>query len=1578
MNFTKNNKLKKPVYILLSCVLTVFIIMNTLTVPALPTGDDANNHTVSEDGCIILEYQELSDRDFLTPILYSAVAPFTEIHENALKLEFGENIDSIIFSYLVGNNWVEITDENNSDLPANTNYQFEITYRNVSVEDLLNADGQMVYEGLPEWFKPIGTGALLYEGEIVALIEAVDGKVVVTFDTDWLEEQKAKGTTTLGGTLKVSGVVDWQALPPDGGKIELPGLNLTMSFEGNLAQKYGNLDIQKSEPELVKNENGKYYLKYEITVTSSEDIPVPNVMVKDLFGFTDYISGYVGITPGIDVDGYEPSESSTTEPFTRGQLSIDGDYMYWDIGELGPNEVRTLTYYAEIAESYVDLIINNPIQNRADVYTKNDQTGEEYPKDTDSNFFTPHNDVEISKNATLISVDNNGNGTVTYTITITAPESNSFTLENLTLTDVFPDYLKDYISGDSGNFITVTVTIDGKSEERRVSYSDASFEITGLDLEPGGEITVTYTVSVTNVFFHNNGEVDLTNSATLSKGSRTLRGTTNTETLEKHTWARKVVGDPIDEEKTIEISAGDSVYEYDGDRIVSDNEPPEDFTVPKGSLRYQIVVNENGQWDLSSTSMKDEFDSPYLKYTGYVQIRLYEREGKSFGDINDSDVIAGLESSVPVRTIWLKVDDKGEFLFKPEELGISGNYAYLLTYYAAKVNMDDVGSALVTNSFDIKGEVGDGDGGYVDLPGIEVSVGKVVQGGVKYDAEKISWYYEPSPVYKTEEVGGRYTEDEFTGDYENGAIYWVIRLEGDIGIGKAEGSGRATSLSGFYVKDTPDTQTQFKRDSVVGVYIGPKDLNFAGYGSMEEFVSNTPEGVKQLTGNPLNDKWFADPSITAPDYQWYADNTDLDGVIFPKGCKLEKDQAVYIVLRTSPTDKLPTGNKATRTYHNTLSIASGGAKPVPVSEADYTYTSKTSLFKESKGAYIYDKDSGTFTNCSDHKVTDWIIGDSVDKSKLTSGTYSAWLLNVNWNGSIEGTADVIDYLPEGMELVYVDVNNFGNGIKTDTDNWPYTIYIDELSRSSDWTEMTSECLVRGFPVTTISYYNKETGEIRWRVTNLTASGNFNQHEINLRIICKVTDPDLFLNGGSKTYENQAAIWDDDNSQPVDMESATVTITRKIDKNLDQEALDALHAIINGDKINGTLNRLPFKLEINPMGELMCGGGTLPALIDDLSELLELVEDSLKITVGGVEYTNFTYTIEDRDGHQRLIIQGLPDGVPITISYDARVNAVPNNPVKISNIAYWAGYDPPDRPQVGDSYFEYEPSGTVFVDNPVSVEITKVDADSHSKRLSGAVFELYEVDTDGTLTGPIRTGSSDSMGKVIFGGLDEPRLELNTVYCIKEKTAPNGYKPDETLRYFVIVKPESSDDFSDYQIDDLDIWYESPQYSIVIENTKGTIGVEKVFVDGNGQNYRPTSGRYRFGLFNVEGKLLEILTIEYTENEPKYFLDDVPKNSPNFTKFEPEGVYRIYELDKNDVPITEGGTIGTSGAIYYVTYSTEQATVNTTVTVTNHLVPFELPEAGGNGTAGYYLSGAVLILISVLSYLFLQRYRLRSI
>lgn len=172
----------------------------------------------------------------------------------------------------------------------------------------------------------------------------------------------------------------------------------------------------------------------------------------------------------------------------------------------------------------------------------------------------------------------------------------------------------------------------------------------------------------------------------------------------------------------------------------------------------------------------------------------------------------------------------------------------------------------------------------------------------------------------------------------------------------------------------------------------------------------------------------------------------------------------------------------------------------------------------------------------------------------------------------------------------------------------------------------------------------------------------------------MTDPNLFLSGQPQLYENHAAIRNGD--ELTEMEVADVTVTPGLDKELDHEKLRELNATENGDSITGEVNRLPFKFEVNPYAEDLCDSDTLPALIDEFSENLLFVEDSLEVdyTADGTKYTGFTYLIEtDANGRQTLIINDLPDNTALTIRYQARINGKPDKQVTISNIAYRAVY-----------------------------------------------------------------------------------------------------------------------------------------------------------------------------------------------------------------------------------------------------------------------------------------------------------------
>ena len=1498
------------------------------------------------------------------PVGYAAIAmPYAlDISQKALQLKMGSNLSKITLSYQEGDNWVEIKD-GSSDLPADRSYMFEFTYKDISVKDLLEADGQMVYEKLPDWFNALASGTLLYGRETAARIEVVDGVIVINFLPDWLD---AHAKDTLSGTFSVRGNLDWRKFPGDGQDMKVPDTDVTMSFEQNLAQKYGNVEIEKSEPELVSGENGEYYLKYELTVTNGEDMEMADVTVKDLFANAAYIMEYVGVKEDDQVlaaegsaEGYLPEEVRG-EAVRPGSVRMDGAYMLWTIGTLRGGEVRKLIYYARIDDSATTLN-NIPIQNQAEVFAG------EYPKDRAESNFQPKFGIQMAKKIADTEIGPEGYGTITYTIEITANDSNTFALKDISLKDALPADMQQYFKGSAegrqADDVTVSISITAKDgTEAKQSgtltvedYANASFELELADyvLEPGDTMTITYTLWVDHIFRAGNSDISFTNTATVSKGNRTLRSAQQTKTLTANTWSRKFVGESLENDEYFDLPR-DGVYHYNNGSIEAEANPPESFKVEKDSLKYQVVLNENGTWDLSETTLKDSIDQVsgkvYLRHTGYVQIEVFNAIPANIdtSGMSDAAVISMLRNYGLVQTVWLDIDNMTDFSFKPGELGLEKNCAIVMTYYATPCNMENIGSVMVTNRFQLEGQVGAGNG-TVYLPAVEVSAGKVVEGGAAYRASKESWYYEPWPVYKTSVVGSRYSQTDWEKDYSGtGAIYWVIKLQGTIGTGTYK-NGSPTAGS-FYIYDKPDTQTQFKRDSLVGIYECPEDLDFETYASYADFAEEMKES--KLEGNPMNDKFFSGGyDSTKAQYQWYCENTTLEAIVFPKGYTLQSGNALYIVLRTVPTDAMPAAGTV-KVYTNNLSIASGGDK-VFVDSASYIYGSYDELHKESKGAYLYDKDKDTFTSVSNRADSNWSFNQFVEKSELAkTGIYAVWLLNVNWAGNMQGETDVIDYLPKGMELVYVGVNNHGETIRLDPSKWPETTTISELNADSAWKEMIFTNAPNrgavGVDATTITYYNPTTRQIRWHIKNLTRASAFGgkrpSYEINLRIVCKVEDPELFLNQ-QKTYQNEAAILDPETKEDTDTTYADVTISYPLDKFLDEDALKLLGASGNSDSLTIHQLRIPFQIAINPYGLEMTEGDTFPPLIDELSPGIELIVGSLRITADGKDFTNFSYTVENGEAGQKIIIQDLPDNTPLTIYYEVELTNPGEGVVgPISNTAYWAGYERPGEPQVKINEVIYDARGNVTATSPPTIQIIKVDAKSYSRLLSGAEFALYEVNENGEPKGDaLRTGVTDSYGRILFENddddADQPKLKVNTVYSIVETKAPNGYTPITEPHYFVIVPTDETFDSTGYQVD-VHVWQDSANYSVAIENPRTPIRVGKVFVNANGEEYTPEEGTYRFGLYSANDELLETLVIEYAGGVATYYLNNVQQGAPEFSKDDPEGAYKVYELDENGQPILLDDLVELNGAYYRVTYSDNYDDVifgSNTVTVTNQYV-----------------------------------------
>lgn len=300
----------------------------------------------------------------------------------------------------------------------------------------------------------------------------------------------------------------------------------------------------------------------------------------------------------------------------------------------------------------------------------------------------------------------------------------------------------------------------------------------------------------------------------------------------------------------------------------------------EGSYKYQIVANEAGDWDLSSAVMQDAFTNGHMQYVGYVRVDAYEiTEGEGIGSEKaDTEVIAEFENKTPEKTVWIEVDGQDTFQFKPKDIGMSGTYAYLLTYYAQPKDLENVTTVVVTNAFKISGTVGIGESNY-DSVGIEVTAKVNVEGANHFSVNKQFWYYDKTGV-----------SEEATADgYKNGALYWIIEVDGQ------------TIPAGTEIKDEPtgEHNTQLYGDNekqFIGVYQGAREFDFkdktidslsSGFDKegLEVYLHNNEEGYKNGTTSEKFKCWNEGSQICFK---------------FNEEVTLNESQSLYFIISTSP------------------------------------------------------------------------------------------------------------------------------------------------------------------------------------------------------------------------------------------------------------------------------------------------------------------------------------------------------------------------------------------------------------------------------------------------------------------------------------------------------------------------------------------------------------------------------------------------------------------------------------------------------------------------------------------------------
>lgn len=1454
--------------------------------------------------------------------------------------------------------WTDVSGA--TDIPGNADFKLVISYGNVPIDDLLAAGGKMTYT-LPDLLRnATANGSITSGSTTVGTITVANNTVTLAFDTTWLAKQKTETNTVISGDFFVEAEVNLSQVGEDRtAQIFIGKTTINIDFAGDIVAKYGNVDLSKTVSAISEETDGDY-LTYTLTVKAGAD-GCPEVKVVDTFADTQHIEEYVGVTGGSsatnDTDG--PTETGGTGsvyigaapaedqpiPDPAGENPTKPGTLVWDIGDMAANETRTLTYRVKLKDAYTGVTAKGNLQNTANVYSKT------YQRDSDTVTFTPRAGATMSKVASTFTPGENGGGTITYTIWVKANADNSYVLDNVKIMDALDGSVQNmngtlaairknlsydetsfhlYQGGSNGQNgssglteITAGTTLNITDTDNDGKKNDSFTYYVG-SLAPGESKTLTYTVNVEPGVFVAAGNKDfkINNRACIytddrgTDGGVLLRGYNTSKTINRKVWSRKLAGGKQETESTVSMSG--SVYDATDSSVNQITSPDSSFTVPAGSYKYQVAANEAGDWDLSSASMADSLGSQYMQFVGYVRVEAYTISSNAPGSgLDDAAAIANLSSRTPDQTVWVKVDGQTSFSFTPEQIGLDGTQAYLLTYYAQPTNIDGITQVVVSNRFELTGEVVIGNFRYVVLTGIGAEASVVVAGSNSFAAEKQSWYYEEPKAT--------------TGDFANGALYWVIKVDGTVlPSGTAiKDVTNAVGGSAHYIRDT----------SFVGVYTGNLGTNsLADYADLDSLIASNL--LKALESS----------SYTV------AKGTYSLTLTLNTGISLAQGDSLYLIVKTEPS-KLPANKRDAFTYNNKLQSSSDGTNWLDHNTASKTLYGNENIFKELGRVFTY-PGSGNSTTDINPGTRQAISTDALNGA----GTYVAWQIHVNYEGSLSGRYRVVEQIPVGMEVTYVRIWWLGDKYKAVLqDSKPTFVQLtaEEIAAlGGSWTEH-AKTLPSNNAGKQTNYYYTNGQQVIWDIVNLVAGGGYrDDYAVEIQIVCKVTDPDVLLGGVSKEFNNVVSLQNSEGTT-IGNDSNGVTIGKQT---LSKQGT-------YNPETNG--GRYPFKITLNELGEDLVSGSDAITLVDDLSDTLILDTASIQVvnTKTGEVVSNWTASVE---GKTLKIV--LPDNLPLTVTYETTVNAAPGQTISISNNAHWKGYTTPSGGSVEVKEFHYSSGGTAGADTSPSVTVKKLDQYNTSQTLSGATFTLVEgTYADGTFTpttdGLSLTGTTGEDGTLTFGKTSEQTMSYNTVYCLTETVAPEGYVLDAVPHYFAVAKQQEDGKCPTFP-NGVTVWYQSADYTYQAYNHKGEATVAKAFLDAGGNHLAKIDGVYRFGIYaeaNPTGNPLQTVTITYANSTV------TPESgTAKFTNLTLGEMYYIYELDDNGVPIRGDNTLATvNGANFLVTYSNgpavtipESGTAAAAVTVTNQVCYPELPHTGGAGTT-LYTKGGVLLTASAM-------------
>lgn len=1448
-------------------------------------------------------------------------------------------------------------DSTGATIPGDARLRLEIEYAQVPLDTLLASDGKLDFSISDVMRKPEAKGEVNggTEAGNIGKIEVNQAKNIlqIQFNKEWLEKLQQENQTQINGEFYVESDINLAVIPDSGkGKDIVCGdVILRPTFDDDIIAKYGEITIQKKVSDHVEGTDGAHYLDYTLTVQTKDDA-LPAIKVVDYFHINGHHATYENITatpkvlPDSTQDGQRPMEQikagvphgkiykgnipsdNQTIPEPNQTITQEPGSIVWDIQNMEPNETRVLTYRVKLQQH--QFMHENPLRNVAQVYSKT------YKRDESTADFTPKIDLILQKSYETTKRNDNGTYTIPYTVRFSTSSENNHVLKNLRIVDSLHE--KEHATNEKA---LQHITYDKNSFHLYRSENGVDTEIpiqqTGnqkpiLQYADDGK---SFTLSMGNVkagesyYFQYNLHVDAAAFAEANLDKLTVKNRVlafaenaklpNQEYLKKYDalvdmgyqyWVNKSVGQILQSDKTIAIT--NPVYDATSGTIQPQPNPPQNFTVPKGSVPYTVVINDLGDFDVTKATIKDELKTQYLQYAGYLQINAYDTKQEPKQD--------GLGKLVESR--WVYVQGLRTFNIQCSQVGFADNaYAYRLTYYAEPVNMGNINTVGATNVVHIGGPVGR-NGKTFDNIDFASKAEVLVQGGHAFEVEKKAWYYEKA--------------NQTEGAWKNGEIFWGLKIDG-------------TKLhQGSFIKDhakyeVPNHQRgnlYFHKDAFVGMYLGHFEdgESFTDFGTLQSLLESN-----RFT--PIA------PSKYEVSYERVLEQTPenaydevivkmLDSVDIPDG------SSIYIIVKGEPSD-LPTSqeHRDEKRYTNYVSTSDDGkvyqqrGQDTKVLYAGQNILKEFNRFVEFDGTEIKNIDG-----YAAHEIP-------IDLLK-ENGHFLAWSPKINYAGDLSGHYRVVDVVPEGTEVAFARIKWRGEKIRHQDNIVMRQIPNYETVLGEGWTEHHVVAGMDEVPKENryTSYYYTKGNQVLWEVENMIAGHEKDHYAVDFQIVCRVTAPEVLLGGVNKEFINEIYLQTPNGNMLDSAANSAYANAANIDKEMVEDG-----------------NKMHYTITLNPNGENLLKDKDTITLVDEMSKTLRLDLESIKVfqTNGAQEAVPFTSSLQNNV--LRIV---LPDDMPLTITYTTSVQAIPNTTVTLSNKAYWEGYQEHGGDSVIIENFEYTVGGIAGSTSNPHVRVLKYDKDNFTHHLAGAEFVMEEGQMEHDIfvpNGRTWNSTSDATGIAVMG-TGNTRMKFNTVYRIIETHAPDGYiKSDREYVFLVAAKENGA--YPTYP-ENVFVYYNDPVFVLNVENQKKVEEEEKTqafvrkkFQKVDGTPMAPIAGTYHFGLFaqaDGTGEPLQVIDIVVDEN--------TTDAQGVFLNLDKNKTYYVFELDDNKKPILQNGSEKVNDILFEVQYQSElehahAVTENTIVTVTNRVKPEHLPETGGTGKWQYILSGLFLMGMS---------------